>query len=145
MQKFCPISNQQIDENVARTNAFFTIVLALLFVLLNQWLALLFLAVDFFIRGFINGNYSLLLMASKKVVRTFGFTKRLINSGPKIFAAQVGTLLTGLALLLFGFECHLICKVLASLVAFFALLECALAYCVACNIYPYFRNIFKFL
>lgn len=141
MQKICPITDKRIDERVARLNGVFTVLLVALFIAFNFWIGLLILIVDFAIRGFIDSKYSPICQLSKRIAKGFNSESKLINAGPKIFAAQVGLFLAAVALFGFAAGCSTFCLVVAGVLGFFSFLESAFGYCVACQLYPLFRKI----
>jgi hypothetical protein len=141
MQAVCPITDKRIDERVARANGLITFVLTTLFVVFQWWVPLAFLAIDFAVRGLIDSKYSALCWVSKGLVSQMQSKPKLINAGPKIFAAQVGLVLSTLALVLFAINCSFACIAVASLLGFFSLLEGAFGFCVACQLYPLIRNV----
>lgn len=141
MQKLCPISYNNIDENVARINSAVVILMFGLYFLTLSPIILAIIFADFIIRGFIDGKYSLLSNFSRFVLRTLRIKPKMVNAGPKLFAAQVGTFISGGILIcaLSGYGttgCWL-----AGILMFFAFLESAFSYCVACKLYPLFRKI----
>jgi hypothetical protein len=141
MQQLCPITDRRIDERVARINGVITVFLVLLFVVFNFWIGLLFLALDFAIRGFIDSTYSPVCRLSKSIAKSMNYKPKLINAGPKIFAAQVGLFLAALALVGFAIGNSLFFLVVAGVLGFFSFLESAFGFCVACQLYPLFRKI----
>ena len=140
MQAVCPITNQRINEQVARMNALFTLFFIVTFIVFKFWIGLAFLMVDFWIRGFIGGKYSLLNRMNMWVVSQLNLSPKMINAGPKIFAAQVGTVLSSVALLGYFMGCSFFCIIIAGILGFFSFLEMAFGYCVACKLYPLFRR-----
>jgi len=141
MQQLCPITDKRIDERVARINGVITVLLVLLFVMFNFWIGLLFLAVDFSIRGFIDSKYSPICHLSKSIAKLMNFKPKLINAGPKIFAAQVGLFLAAMALVGFATGNSMFFLLVAGVLGFFSFLESAFGFCVACQLYPLFRKI----
>lgn len=141
MQAVCPITDQRINERVARLNALLTLLFVVAFIFFKFWLGLTFLMVDFALRGFIGGKYSMLSNLNKWVVEKLNLSPKMINAGPKIFAAQVGLFLSLIALVGFLVGCSEACLVVAGILGFFSLLEAAFGYCVACKLYPLFRKI----
>lgn len=140
MNQFCPISFNRIDEHVARVNAIFTVGLSVLY-LYTGWKVLpLLLLVDFFTRGFFEGRYSILSISSKNIVKSMGWKPKMLNAGPKIFAAQVGSILTGLAVVGHYFALPYLSFYCVAMLGFFSFLEAAFAICVACKIYPFIRK-----
>jgi hypothetical protein len=141
MYDLCPITDKRVNENVARLNAFFTVVLIVIFLITGFWPIMAFLAVDFFTRGFINSKYSLICLVNLFLAKQLSLKEKLINAGPKIFAAQVGTFLSVFALTLYIVDFKLLSIVFAFVLGFFSFLEAAFGLCVACKIYPLFRKI----
>lgn len=140
MQAVCPITDKRINERVARINALITVLLVSSFLVFKFWGALAFLGFDFLLRGFFDSRCSLICIMSKWIVSHFMKGGKVLNAGPKIFAAQVGMVLSigSLTMYVVGFQMTGI--ILASLLALFSFLESAFSYCVACKIYPMIRN-----
>jgi hypothetical protein len=141
MQAICPITDKRINERVARINALITFLLVASFIIFKFWGALVFLVFDFILRGFFDSKCSLICITSKWIVTRFKIGGKIMNAGPKIFAAQVGMVLSMVAVVLFllGFQISGI--FVASILGLFSFLESAFSFCVACKLYPLFRNI----
>ena len=60
-----------------------------------KWVAL-FLCLDFFVRGFTDWPVSPLRALAKSIVKTLHLPPKMINAGPKIFAARIGCIFTAL-------------------------------------------------
>lgn len=138
MAKFCPINNKQTDEHVVRLNALLVVTLLALVLLAPplRWLISL-VAADFAIRGFGNAFYSPLVQINKPLTEALRWQPRLINLAPKQFAARIGFILSALSAIFFLAGWSLTGSGLASIVLFFALLEGAFGFCVACLLYPF--------
>lgn len=132
----CPISNKKIDENVARFNGLFTVILLTTTILTQSIFPVLFLLVDFFLRSAELSVYSPFANLSKFIIEKLNITKKPINAGPKIFAARIGVLfsLVILVTLLTGNET--ISFIFIGIFGTCAFLEAAFSFCVACQIYP---------
>jgi len=134
---FCPVSDSQINERVARLNGMFIFFLLLVFVTTGSLIPLVFLFLDFFLRAFELSRFSPFTLSSKGIVRFLGLSPNLINAGPKIFAARIGLFFT---LLISGAELlsfHTAALSLSGVLALFSFLESAFGFCVACEIYPF--------
>jgi|WetSurMetagenome_2_1015567.scaffolds.fasta_scaffold332069_2 hypothetical protein len=140
MQAVCPITDKRINERVARINALITLLLVASFVIFKFWEVLALLAIDFILRGFFDSKCSLICIFSKWIVSRFKIGGKFMNAGPKIFAAQVGMVLSIIALTLFFSGFRISGLITASILGFFSFLESAFGYCVACKLYPLFRN-----
>jgi len=134
---FCPISYKKIDENVARLNGFFTVVLLGVYVLTSSLIPVVFLVLDFLARGFEKPEYSLLARFSKFLLAAFKVRPQLINAGPKIFAARVGLLFSVLVIAIALPGWNTIALVITLLFGVCAFLEAAIGFCVACKLYPF--------
>lgn len=134
----CPLAGYKIDENGARVVAGFVVVLTLV-ALLTQWpfatLVLLFLILDFGARAFSRPRWSPLGRLSALLLRGARFAPRLVDAGPKRFAARIGL---GFAVALLGFSvfgaqgAYVAVSVVLGICA---LLESVLGFCVGCWVY----------
>jgi hypothetical protein len=140
MKAICPITDKRIKERVARINALITVLLVASFIIFKFWGALVFLAIDFILRGFFDSKCSLICITSKWIVSRFNIGSKIMNAGPKIFAAQVGMMLSIIALALFFSGFQISGLIVASILGLFSFLESAFGFCVACKLYPIFRN-----
>lgn len=138
---FCPISFKKIDENVARLNGLFTVLLLVIFLLTSSIVPVLLLLVDFLARGFERPQWSLLARLSKFILLTFKVKPLLINAGPKIFAARIGLLFSLLITLSVLFGLDITAIIFTAVFGVCAFLEAAFNYCVACKLYPFFYKI----
>jgi len=138
----CPISNKRINERVARLNATFTVILLLTFALTSNPFLIAFLAVDFLLRSTGFSRYSPLAILSGNIVKKLSLKENLINAGPKIFAARIGSLFSVFILLsiISGFVVP--AYILAGVLGLFSFLEAAFGLCVACEIYPLVYKLF---
>lgn len=140
----CPVSDKRIDERIARINAVFTIVILIGSVLTESILPLIFLAVDFLLRASDYSKFSLIGISSKNLVKYLGLNQTFINAGPKIFAARLGFVLTGLILTLIFLNAYSAALILAGVLGTFSFLEAIFGLCIACEIYPYmYRFLYK--
>lgn len=137
LDAICPISDRRVDENVTRFNATFTVLLLLLFAVSGSVWPVAFLAVDFFTRGAKLPQYSLIALLSNRIVNLLGITPRIINGGPKFFAARIGFVFSIAILVAHVFEADVVGYSFAAVFALCAFLEAAFAFCVACQIYPF--------
>ncbi|HKM94823.1 MAG TPA: DUF4395 domain-containing protein [Prolixibacteraceae bacterium] len=140
MIEVCPITNKFIDEKVARINGAVTVILTTLFIIFGWWWALLILIVDFTIRGFIDSKYSIICIMSIKIIQLLGITPKMMNAGPKIFAAQIGWVLALIAFITYCLGYNIVSLSAAGILLFFSFLESAFGYCVACKLHPYIRK-----
>jgi hypothetical protein len=100
------------------------------------------LLVDFLLRGFEVPQYSPLAIISKNATQLLALKPKLINSGPKLFAARVGVLFSSLILISTLFGLKTLAITFAGIFGVCAFLEAAFGFCVACQIYPFIYRLF---
>ncbi len=140
MEKVCPITGKVVNENVARVNSALVILLFGLYLMTNNPLIIVFVLVDFAIRGYFDPKLSVLTSISTKLLAWFKVPPKRINAGPKMFAAQVGGGLATFVLICHATGWNSSGCVFAAVLMFFAFLETAFGYCVACKLYPLIRR-----
>ena len=139
----CPFSPKVFNERAVRLVAFFTLSLMVagLFSSL-KWVAL-FLCLDFFVRGFTDWPVSPLRALAKSIVKTLHLPPKMINAGPKIFAARIGCIFPSIIALAASMELDLVATVLAALLILLAGLEAFFSLCVGCHIYSLLQTLKK--
>lgn len=137
----CPISINKVDENVARLNGIFTVLLLTAFAISGNILPVLFLFFDFVLRGAELSKFSPLAIISKQILTLLNINKKPINAGPKIFAARIGVLFSFGIVLFYFLQIQSVALVFTGVFAFCAFIEGFFGYCVACQIYPF---VYKF-
>ena len=140
MSQACPVSFKQVDENAARTNAVLSALSVVLFLVTSYKFILLFLAIDFFIRGFIDPLYSFYSALSKSFLRLLKIRPKLIEGSPKIFAAKMGFVFSILIILFAVMDLQIVVTTIGIALIVFALLEGAFGICVGCNIYSFIEK-----
>ncbi|OFX59402.1 MAG: hypothetical protein A2066_15455 [Bacteroidetes bacterium GWB2_41_8] len=133
----CPISDQRVNEQVTRLNAFFAIAVIVTAFILNSMFLFAFLMADFFIRAFTEIKFSPISYASHYLSNALSLPVKMIDKAPKVFAARLGFLMTLVITGLFILELPIASMVIAGALIFFASLEFLLAICVGCIIYTY--------
>lgn len=141
---FCPVSDKKINENVARCNAVFTVILMVLFFWSQSILIPVLLMIDFFIRSLSAPRYSPLAVISGNLIRYLPFKEAPVNAAPKIFAARIGFVFSLVITVLLVFQFNAAAFIVAGVLSLFAILEGVFGICVACIIYPYvYRFVYK--
>ncbi|HEC42203.1 MAG TPA: DUF4395 domain-containing protein [Bacteroides sp.] len=137
MSLVCPISENYIDENIARINASITLLIVLFF-LFTPFKWIIFLAlIDFLLRRILDGRFSYVSRISKFTTGALGLKKISINAGPKLFAANVGFALTVLMVVFYYTGITSVAYSLGGILAFFTILESFFNICAACILYPF--------
>lgn len=137
----CPISASKINETVARINGGLTMLFIVAFLFTGNLYLIGFLTIDFLLRSLKKSKYSSFSIFSKFIVRTFKIKSRIINAGPKIFAARVGLLFSALIFIFSFIGLSSLTFVLLGVFGFCAFLESVFGFCVACQIYPFIYKV----
>lgn len=136
-QLVCPVSNEKIDEHVTRLNALLVILMVIAGFLFNSVIFPVFLAADFFIRGFTRIKFSPLSYLSNLMANALQLDKKTIDKAPKIFAARIGFAFSLAISILFLLNLSTAALITGGVLVFFASLEMALAFCMGCIMYTY--------
>ncbi len=137
MSLVCPISDNYTDENIARMNAFFTFGLVLIFLITPFKWIIFVIAADFLLRRVLQGRYSVVSRISILTTGALALKKVRINAGPKLFAANVGFVLSILAAVFYFTGVPYVSYALAGTLAFFTMLESVFNICAACILYSF--------
>ena len=135
----CPLSRQMTNSCIARINA--VMVILLIFVSLF-WITLwipLFLTVDFFMIGFLEKPFIRSAIA-RKIVSRFKWGK-IINAGPKIFAAKIGFWLSFLMTIFIWQDWIAAYYFLAGILTIAAGLEALFEFCLGCHMFPHWTKL----
>ena len=131
----CPISTQKMNESVARLNATFTVLFLVLFLLSQNILWIFVLITDFALRSFNLSKFSPLAQISNQLISIFAIKQKIINAGPKIFAARIAIMFNVLIIISHFSNLREVTLILTSIFLICALLETVIGFCVACKIY----------
>jgi hypothetical protein len=139
----CPISSGRVPAAIPRLVAFFVATIVVVTLLTGFYPLLLFLAIDFFIRGFLENRKSPLAVLALLTYGFLGLQSQLIDRAPKAFAAKIGFVFSIVVTLLFLIGLHVTPVFLSSFLLLFALLEFGLGICVGCLLYTYLVVTFR--
>ena len=140
MSQTCPISFKQVDENAARLNALLSAFFVVLFLVTSYKFIIVFLAIDFFIRGFIDPLYSFNTAISKSVLRLLNRKPVLIDGSPKIFAAKMGFVFSTMIFAFAVLDFQIASRIVGIALILFAGLEGFFSFCVGCKIYTFIEK-----
>jgi hypothetical protein len=127
------------SQNKIRIIALIVFIVTLLFIYFNFILIPIFLAIDFALRGFNLGKYSLLSIISSKIANYLPFADKPIFFPPKQFAAKIGFIFS-LSIVIFYFV-NINSIIVASILAFFAAMEAFFNICMGCIVYNKYQEI----
>ncbi|HKJ41242.1 MAG TPA: DUF4395 domain-containing protein [Sunxiuqinia sp.] len=134
---FCPISDERINEQVARTTALLVVITAILAFGFNSIILMAFLVADFYVRAFTKMKFSPLSYASNQLNQLLKLPVKPIDKAPKIFAARMGFTMSFIFTVLHAVQLTTASAIVAGIMVLFAGLEFAIAFCAGCTIYTY--------
>ena len=72
----CPISTQTIDSNVSRLTVFLNVILMGTFLITSNPVFIIVVAIDYFLRAFVNIKYSPIRLVAMAVIGIFKIKKK---------------------------------------------------------------------
>ncbi|MEJ7586312.1 MAG: DUF4395 domain-containing protein [Ferruginibacter sp.] len=139
----CPVDLVLINGQKARFTAGGIFILALIYLFSYYWPIPAFLIIDFLVRGFNLGRYSLLNFISVKLIQVFEIKSNPTDQAPKRFAAKIGFIFSIAILITLALQLKTWTLILALILATFALLESFFGYCAGCYMYNLYSKTIK--
>jgi hypothetical protein len=139
MEISCPVSPERVNENVVRIIAFFVALIGICCVAVNNYYLIIFLFLDFGLRAFTSGRWSLLRNIANAIVKLFSISTKPTDLAPKKFAAKMGFIF---CIVIYGsvlFQFSLAPLILTAILIAFAILESIFGICIGCHIYTLFQ------
>jgi len=143
MSHICPIEGTLINEPTVRVVAGLVAITAAVGIYFQSPIVFLFLAFDFFVRGFDKKEWSLFRYFAIKTVNFIDIKEKLIDEGGKKFASKVGFILSTVLAIAAFLQLPIVVYALGGILVMFATMEAVLAYCVGCKIYTLYNKFFK--
>lgn len=131
----CPVSGDKIDRNVSQLTIFQSVILVGLFIYFKQPVYLYIAALDYFVRAFVDGQYSPLRFIANYIASFLRLKPRMIDKAPKLFASRVGFLCLLCTCLLFNVNMLTGSLVIAAFAGSLFLLDALGIVCVGCLMY----------
>lgn len=139
----CELPKGQVNQKVARANAFFTLILSLLFIFTNAKWIIYIMVIDFLIKGFIGPKFSPISRINIIILRILKIKPKPIFAPPKIFASKIGFIFSLAIMILFLLGLPIYSIIIISILAFFAFLESTFEICIGCWAHSYWLKLFK--
>ncbi len=137
----CPVDFITVNEKKVRLTAFYAFLLASGFIFFPHWSIAAFLSIDFLLRGFNLGKYSVLNKFSAVAVQAFNISSKPVDQAPKRFAAKIGFIFSVAILGLILLQYNTAAISLALVLAVFAFLESFLGICAGCYAYTFYLKL----
>lgn len=135
------LEDARINENKVRLNALWVFTLVTVGIFYFSLPIALFLAADFFLRGFNLGRYSPLAKLSDVAIKLFNIGSKPIYQAPKRFAARIGFVLSILIVASLLVQLTTIALALSIIFSVFAFLESFLGICAGCYVYQFLLDV----
>ncbi|MCC6838023.1 MAG: DUF4395 domain-containing protein [Bacteroidia bacterium] len=139
----CPVSAGRTDESAVRLIALLTVIITAFVLISDNYLLSLFLLIDFTLRGFNLGKYSILSFISKITIKTLNVKKKPIDSAPKLFAAKIGIVFTLLIFITQLLNLYVLFLSLSLVLITCAFLEGVFKVCLGCYFYTFVIKFFS--
>jgi len=130
----CPVSFVKIDNHVSRLTVFTNAVLIALYLFTGAPYFMLVVAIDYGIRAIWKPRYSPLRWIAARIVNLGGFSEKLIDQAPKLFASRVGFLFAAISVLLIPVSITA-SLIVAGVLLIFTILDSVFDFCVGCLTY----------
>lgn len=128
----------QGDESKIRLTAFGVLLCVITYLLYGGIWIPVFLVIDFGLRSFNLGKFSVLALVAGAVLQLFHWQGKPVYLPPKRFAARIGLLFSVSIFLLHTF--HLPAWPVGVVLAFFAALESLFGFCAGCYVYDFLQR-----
>jgi len=137
----CPVDFIPVNENKVRIIASQVFIISSLYVFTAYWPLIVFLLLDFFVRGFGSGKFSILSVVASAVIKLFSIGNKPIDQAPKLFAARTGIVLS-IAILVFHTEFSATAMIFGVLCSVSSFLESFAGFCAGCYLYSLGKKLF---
>ena len=142
MSNSCPLNFERVDSNVARLSSLTVASLVILYLFSSNIYILMFLALDFIVKLFVNKELSPISMLSHSIKSALRVKDKFTDGGAKRLAGMFGLLFVILLILT-----HLLNAWFGSLVVATIFLSCSLFdvffnYCIGCKVYFIIKRIY---
>ncbi|MCD6190196.1 MAG: DUF4395 domain-containing protein [Sulfurimonas sp.] len=142
MPNSCPLNFERVDSNVSRLSALFVASLVILYLFSSNVYILIFLALDFIIKLFLNKEFSPISMLSKQIKSLFRMKEKFADGGAKRLAGMFGLLFVFLLIIAHFLNAPFISLVVAAIFLSCSLLDLFFSYCIGCKIYFIIKRVY---
>jgi hypothetical protein len=140
-EPICSCKPNQVNARVARANAFFTLVMALIFIFTPLKWIIYVLLIDFALKVFFGPKASPFTQFNIRLMRWLKIKPKHIFAPPKKFALKVGLIFSLAVLVLYLSDLTLAANIVAGVLSLFAALELFFEFCMGCWVYYLFNTV----
>ena len=142
MPNSCPLNFEKVDSNVSRISALFVASLVIIYLMSSNIYILLFLAVDFSMKLFLNKEFSIIHILANSLKNLLRFTDKFTDGGAKRLAGMFGLLFVALLIGTHFLDASLLSLVIAAIFLSCSLLDVFFNYCIGCKVYFIIKKIY---
>lgn len=142
MSNSCPLNFERVDSNVSRLNALFVASLVIVYLFTSHVFLLMFLALDFSIKLFVNKEYSAIYMVSSLIKSLFRFKDKFTDGGAKRLAGMFGLFFVLLLIITHFLNAWFTSLGIAAIFLTCSLLDVCFNYCIGCKVYFIIKRIY---
>ncbi len=142
MENSCPLNFERVDSNVSRVSALFVASLVILYLFSTNIYILIFLALDFSVKLFINKEFSAIHMLSNSLKVIFRVKDNYTDGGAKRLAGMFGLLFVFLLIITHFLNTWFVSLIVAAIFLSCSLLDVFFNYCIGCKVYFIIKKIY---
>lgn len=135
MAHVCPIDGNKVNKPAVRIVAAWVVLISVAGIATQSFIPFVFLMYDFFVRGFLNRNGSLLRWLAINIVNVLDIQPQLIDNAPKRFAAKIGFIFSAILVVLALLNIWIPFFIVGGILVSCAILESVFSYCVGCEVF----------
>lgn len=141
----CPISAERVDSNVSRLTVFFNAALMIVYLLTQNPIPMIVVALDYGVRAFGYNQYSPLCFIANLIIELIGSKPKMVDKAPKVFASRLGWICAILGVVFYYAGWGVASMSIIGFFTILALLDSVANFCVGCLIYhtfvfPFFQR-----
>jgi len=142
MSNSCPLNFERVDSNVSRLSALFVASLVIVYLSTSYVYILMFLALDFTIKLFINKEFSAIYMFATLLKSVFALKDKYTDGGAKRLAGMFGLLFVLLLIVTHFLNAWFASLGIAAIFLACSLLDVFFNYCIGCKVYFIIKRVY---
>lgn len=142
MSNACPLNFKQVDSNVSRFSALFVASLVIIYLYTLNIYILIFLAIDFVMKLFLNRGISPISMLGEFLKEFFKIKDKFVDGGAKRLAGFFGLFFVLLLIAVDYFHAWGLSLIVAAVFLSCSLLDVFFNFCIGCKIYFIIKKIY---
>jgi len=142
MANSCPLNFVKVDSNVLRFAALFVALLVMTYLYTGSVYILLYLAIDFVLKLFLNPGISPIMMLAEFLKATFNIKDKYTDGGAKKLAGYFGLFFVICLIITHFLDIWLLSLGIAFIFLACSLLDVFFDFCIGCKIYYIIKKVY---